>query len=185
MTETLPSASDPRIQRAVRIASRVSLADLRLLGCQCGQSEQTLAGAPLSDNLNQAINIRSSRNEAGPHGQIVLFITFRLFASDEPFEVGDQAPLLIEATFVLIYNLLEPIDTTETDIQTFGQMNGLLNIWPYWRELVQSSTSRMGLPPIRVPLLTPATFNFKQAEMSRPAKVKTKGHSARSARKRK
>jgi preprotein translocase subunit SecB len=33
-------------------------------------------------------------------------------------------------------------------------MNGIYNIWPYWREYVQTTTSRLGLPPLTLPVLT-------------------------------
>jgi preprotein translocase subunit SecB len=38
------------------------------------------------------------------------------------------------------------------DIKAFAKSNGMLNVWPYWREFVQSITSRAGLPPLTVPL---------------------------------
>lgn len=63
--------------------------------------------------------------------------------------------LRIHACFLAIY-ALEPSDSgTITPEQTdaFGKVNGLFNIWPYWRELVQSITTRMALPPLTLPVL--------------------------------
>ncbi len=37
-------------------------------------------------------------------------------------------------------------------LQAFAEINGMYNAWPYFRELFQSSISRMGLPPIALPL---------------------------------
>lgn len=34
----------------------------------------------------------------------------------------------------------------------FANVNGLYNIWPYYRELVQSFSSRMGMPPVILPV---------------------------------
>lgn len=63
--------------------------------------------------------------------------------------------LRIHASFLATY-ALEPSDSgTITPEQTdaFGKVNGLFNIWPYWRELVQSITTRMALPPLTLPVL--------------------------------
>jgi preprotein translocase subunit SecB len=38
-------------------------------------------------------------------------------------------------------------------LKTFADVNGVHNAWPYFRELVQNVASRMGLPPMTVPLL--------------------------------
>jgi hypothetical protein len=53
----------------------------------------------------------------------------------------------------------------------FSQTVGVQNVWPYWREFVQSMPARMGLPPLRMPLLNPAQLTFtpdqNQAEVDR------------------
>ncbi len=63
--------------------------------------------------------------------------------------------LRIHASFLAIY-ALEPSDSgaiTPEQTDAFGKVNGLFNIWPYWRELVQSITTRMALPPLTLPVL--------------------------------
>ncbi len=63
--------------------------------------------------------------------------------------------LRIHACFLAIY-ALEPSDSgalTPEQTDAFGKVNGLFNVWPYWRELVQSVTTRMALPPLTLPVL--------------------------------
>lgn len=42
---------------------------------------------------------------------------------------------------------------TRSELRAFARTNALFNVWPYWREFVQSMASRAGLPPLVVPLL--------------------------------
>jgi hypothetical protein len=57
----------------------------------------------------------------------------------------------IEAEFMLAYTL--PSKPSDSDATAFAQQNVPFNAWPYWRELVQSTVVRMGLPAPVVPLL--------------------------------
>jgi hypothetical protein len=68
----------------------------------------------------------------------------------------DQEELLrIEALFVLHYEVPGFEGLTNANIAAFGELNGLYNAWPYWREFVQSMTVRMGLPPLTMPVFRP------------------------------
>jgi hypothetical protein len=61
----------------------------------------------------------------------------------------------VDATFELIYSFpkdTNPVPTIE-ELQAFADTNALMNCWPYWRELVQTTVARMNLPPLVVPLL--------------------------------
>jgi preprotein translocase subunit SecB len=41
---------------------------------------------------------------------------------------------------------------TEAHLDAFAKTNAVFNAWPYWREFVQSTTVRMGLPPLVTPV---------------------------------
>lgn len=63
--------------------------------------------------------------------------------------------LQIQACFLASY-VIESADSdavTPKQIEAFGKINGVYNIWPYWRELVQSATTRMALPPLTLQVL--------------------------------
>jgi len=63
-------------------------------------------------------------------------------------------PMRIEAEFILVY-AVDSLDGIEREqAAAFGRMNGIHNVWPYWREYVQSTTVRLGLPPL---VLAPVT----------------------------
>ncbi len=68
-----------------------------------------------------------------------------------------------EATYAVHYELdsTEAIDTA--DLEAFGYVNGMLTLWPYWREFVQQCLSRTGLPSLALPPFNPARM-LKKAE---------------------
>ena len=63
--------------------------------------------------------------------------------------------LRVTAEFILDYRVDESLTGIPDEAATaFGKMNGIHNIWPYWREYVQSTSMRAGFPPIAIPLMT-------------------------------
>jgi preprotein translocase subunit SecB len=52
----------------------------------------------------------------------------------------------IKATIELAYSLTAEFEENELDC--FARVNGIYHAWPYWREFVQNSTTRAGLPPL-------------------------------------
>lgn len=59
--------------------------------------------------------------------------------------------LKIECSFAVKFTSEVSLSTDFLDI--YGKFNLHLNTWPYFREFVQSITSRMGIPPLTMPLL--------------------------------
>jgi preprotein translocase subunit SecB len=82
---------------------------------------------------------------------------------EETFRVEDELSLairqkdqrktdiMLQCTFVLLYTSKAPM--SDEIFKTFSALNVPLNTWPYFREFVQSCTSRLGLPPLVLPLL--------------------------------
>ncbi len=67
--------------------------------------------------------------------------------------------LQVSAVFILDYNIAEsPVGITDEAANAFGKMNGIHNVWPYWREYVQSVSTRVGFPPLTLPLVTGASL---------------------------
>ena len=75
--------------------------------------------------------------------------------------------LEIQAEFLLEYSIDQTalgLGTLDQIATAFGKMNGIHNIWPYWREYVQSTVARIGLPPLVIPLVTGASLLDYYAE---------------------
>jgi hypothetical protein len=62
----------------------------------------------------------------------------------------------IQCTYVLDYTFMVEGGPEGAELQSyldaFARVNGVFNVWPYFRELVQSVSARMAIPPIVVPV---------------------------------
>jgi hypothetical protein len=71
-------------------------------------------------------------------------------------ESDEQAPrpvlLSIRATLMVKYLVHDAGGLGDKNIEAFARINAIYDAWPYWRELVQNLTSRMGIRPIIVPV---------------------------------
>ena len=56
----------------------------------------------------------------------------------------------IMADFRATYVASEELD--KDCLEEFGNANALYHVWPYWRELIQSTCARFGLPPMVLPM---------------------------------
>ena len=120
------------------------------------QYKSAFTGKLASLSLNQVSTETASR---------VILLNFaagvRLVDGDTlaALEEGDDLPeeaqyLEIEAEFYARY-LLNPsadLEALRPAIEEFGRYNLGYHVWPYWREFVQSTCARMGIPPIPVPM---------------------------------
>lgn len=61
-------------------------------------------------------------------------------------------PILeIKSEFVAQYE--SSCELSEEEINQFGQQHVFYHVWPYWREVLQSSCARLGITPITIPPL--------------------------------
>ena len=58
----------------------------------------------------------------------------------------------IRGTFELSYKVPDDESFSSEELEAFGQVNAVFNAWPYWRELVQASLTRMSMPLLTVPV---------------------------------
>jgi preprotein translocase subunit SecB len=65
----------------------------------------------------------------------------------------DEDVLLeVSARIEAVYSIPEDSTFTPYQLECFAKANGMLNIWPYWRDFVQSTVQRAGLPALTLPL---------------------------------
>ena len=76
-------------------------------------------------------------------------MTLRAKKKSEP-ETAE--PLVrINCTFVLIYAIKTWEGLSEDQFGAFAQTSGMFNVWPFWRQVVHTSTLHLGLPTIVLP----------------------------------
>lgn len=86
----------------------------------------------------------------------------RVVTATNDEEPEHEVVLSIEACFEALYQANKELSKDE--LEAFAARNVGYNVWPYWREYLQSTCSRMSITPIKVPF-----YKFKE-ESDLPAK---------------
>jgi preprotein translocase subunit SecB len=159
----------PGVSPGLLVSDRVQIRDVRLMSCGCEQKPAATAGKKSYD-ITTSTDVRVNEDQ----GLIVVIARFHFEASSEK---KPQEPVLTtDASFVLTYQADNFDGLTQEGFEQFANLNGVYNAWPYWREFVQNTIGRMGLPPLTIPV-------FRIVEPSSGAKTakKTKKKSAQKA----
>jgi hypothetical protein len=77
--------------------------------------------------------------------------------TDFRFVITSESPATpvfkLECRFEAQYGLVEGFEPSEKQIEAFQAANAVFNCWPFFREYVQNTATRMSLPPPPVPFL--------------------------------
>lgn len=141
-----------------RIISVVQIHDVRLREACCRSlSEPSIVAEELSANLSHEASVK-----ADPEDESTLLVSVK-FSLEIRQETGaKELRAEISAVFEISYDLPTEDTFSADEIEGFGQVNAVFNAWPYWREIVQSSLSRMGMPGLTIPL-----YRLPQREVDR------------------
>jgi len=98
----------------------------------------------------------------------LLDITVELVLSARDKDDSGPERVNLTAKFVVRYSMADVPDFTEQHYLHFGSLNAMVNVYPYFRELVHTATARMGLHPLVLPLFkiakpAPAQAQNKQS----------------------
>jgi hypothetical protein len=151
-----------------RVASRVQLTGVSLVSCN---AEITVPTEEIKPDWSSSVFIGHQshvhgwrRDESGASPEAILarvaFIGVHHPAWDldvmeelPPYEADDPPAVLLDVMFELVYEPREDGAALDPeDLEHFAFVNATFNAWPYWRELAQSMTQRMGIPPVVVPV---------------------------------
>ncbi len=147
------------------VSDRVQLEDVRLIGCECVQK-------PNASNAKKKFTITySTQVETDEqNGRLAVIPKFHFEAFTE--DSAEKPVIVIIASFGLLYRLESFAGLTQENFKQFSDANGIYNAWPYWREFVQNTVARMGLPPLAIPV-------FRLVRSSAPSPGEKKGKSER------
>lgn len=117
-------------------------------------------------------------DEKDQAGFLALEYTFgkRVIRGDQVSEEEPEVLLEIAGNFSANYLIDQDAPPSKEAILVFVEQNGLLHVWPYWREYVQSSCSRIGIPPIPVEM-RPGSVTVKELKDQDAVKIPTKNES--------
>lgn len=147
-TTTSRRTARSKMDLAAPVSERVEVLEILLA------ESMTKRGAvrdSLPAKLTMGVNVETQVDK----DEKVVCVRPRFVLSAKYDEADDEELLRIEAQFVLRYRVPSFDGLRKANIEAFGELNGLYNAWPYWREFVQSTTVRMGLPSLTVPVYRP------------------------------
>lgn len=119
----------------------------------------------LPDDLKLRQGHRASYSRSGESGErLLVVLEFDFHANDEKEGETAQEVVGLEAVFHLRYSLPPGTDCPAEALEQFAWLNGAYNAWPYWRELVQTVTGRVGLAAVTVPVFRPKVKSVDKVE---------------------
>ena len=105
------------------------------------------------DDLGSGLVTCGFRHHIAGHSvqenRLVVFGKFEMKATIEE----EKVLLKVQASLRAVYLLSKDVSEYPEDaLRPFAELNGTYNMWPYWRELVQSVAQRVGLSSIVAPV---------------------------------
>lgn len=140
--------SESKAKLSAKVSARVEIEEVSLLSADVRRSDEFKPGKTQVE-FQPEIAYRLDK----ANSRISLKIRFVLTLSNRDRNEKTYEALKFDVVFVLTYKLSSLGGLTRSHFSAFGELNGVFNVWPYWREFVQSTTTRMGLPPLMVPSL--------------------------------
>lgn len=152
------------LELAGKVARHVELDVIKLRHATVSTNEEA---ETLPEQVKVDIKYRSTYERRGrgtDAPSVVLRVDFKLAVQAEAEGEAETDFMSVEAGYLLAYQLSAEADVDEECLKHFAETNGPYNAWPYWRELVQSVSGRLGLPGLTIPVFRPS-----KVEISPPA----------------
>lgn len=106
---------------------------------------------------------KPNRDDETLPGLVRYFIDTGLRFVPEDASESDPAPIAeITAVFVVDYEARDPSAVTPVSLETFHQ-NAMHHVWPFWREFIHTSSGRLRLPSVILPIKQPLKRPENQA----------------------
>ncbi len=156
-----------KLDAGLLVSDRVQLKDVRLIKSKCDQSPEAMLGKK-TYNINYSTEVQVDKKT----GYIIVTAAFSFEAFTE--SKAQKPVILIDASFLLSYKIEKFEGLTQTGFEQFANLNGTYNAWPYWREFVQNTIVRMGLPSLSIPVFRIVGPREEKTIKRKPAKKKVK-----------
>lgn len=148
MTDAVPRKvrPDTNLGFAGRVARQVELEWIRLRRARMEVFTADVDSLPGELRFETSQRHRHRRTDTG----VDVFAEYRLDVMNDT--QGSEREVLVEAEFQLRYSSAKAFVASEPELRWFAELNGTLNAWPYWRELVQTVLGRAGVGSLTLPL---------------------------------
>ena len=141
------------LQAAARVAQRFVLKEIFLVDAKI--SRDPLIASPEALSLVHKCTTESISPSDKKKYSVLCNFRVAAFNGKEP----SKLVMKIEASFCTSYvekhdiHIPDGVDSLLTHVEYLMTINPITDAWPYWREFVQSMSSRMGFPALTVPML--------------------------------
>ncbi len=150
MSASADSSPTTNVLAAGRVAKAVELVQIRLASMRFNTALDI--DPPSEFRIKQFMTHRYQLEAEGASLVATLGYRLTLQTGDEDSRESETPSVEVEAFFQAFYRLKNSEGLSDSDFDCFAELNGTLNTYPYWRELVQSTTSRAGLGGITMPV---------------------------------
>jgi preprotein translocase subunit SecB len=134
-----------RIAGIAPLIAAVELKAVRLISSHVKRIEVLPDTSKRQAEIQIDCRAKARRQEEG------FVVAAEIAVSVRPKDEQDKSWVTVEARFDLEYGLPKGMKPTPRELKLFAETNGIFNAWPYWREFVQSTSSRMNVPQIVLP----------------------------------
>lgn len=159
------------------VLNRVELVDVRLMDSGVRTKVRDTSSIP---SAQLTVNHGTRVIHRGADMFIVRAVLDAKVLSGGQEATESQPPIRMTAGFALQYLLPNASDVSDEVLEEFARVNGAFNAWPYFREYLQSTSARMNLPPLVLPVLRIAAPT-KGEPLAEPRKPTHRGAEATDA----
>ncbi len=136
-----------RLRHVEEVASQIDIVDVCMLTSKCQRPANPDKLAKQANAQHHTEVHYDSSNRC-----IRVIAQFRFEVLDADVNQNTENALLVEASYGLLYTLKNDQGVNYEKAKAFGEVNGVYNAWPFWREYVYTTLARMGLPPVTLPV---------------------------------
>jgi preprotein translocase subunit SecB len=146
-------------QKASRVVRVAALNGVRLVESEA----HTDIGSP--EEAGEAeFRINYDGQAFGPENDCFFVLArIRAFVVDKESK-EKEIIVTVRGEFELLYGLPKGFDVEQEELDAFAETNGVFNAWPYFREFIHNMMTRMGLPPLTIPLYRVSSGGIKNEE---------------------
>ncbi|HOH09092.1 MAG TPA: hypothetical protein PLF89_16335 [bacterium] len=132
--------AEPTPEEYRRFISGIDLRQIQLAEMNCKMDEKLF-------NERLTVNITSESRFAPDEGGFSIIHEYKLTGKN----AERKTALKISAVYLLHFSSHR--DMKPEYFEIYKQVSLPINIWPFFRELVHATTSRMNIPPLTLPLI--------------------------------
>jgi preprotein translocase subunit SecB len=142
--KTPATAEQPDLSTVRRVAAGAALRSFSVVSLHAEITEPPEKTAGNHKLASKVSSTASFLEQQTAEVLVTIHVSIHRKESDPPWA-------MVASTVRLIYSFRDATPSSG-ELEQFAKINGVFNAWPFLREIVQSTTLRMGIAPVMLPL---------------------------------